>query len=147
MKCVLRPMEESDLLTTYAWRNDEAVRNTAQTNNIISYEEHQANFKYNNAVKLVFEVDGAPAGYVSCTKDPDYAVGEWAFHLSSEFRSKSLAQIMLRMALLDLASLGYKNITARVRVNNPLSTHLHNKLGFSEILSGDDNYKDFTKAL
>lgn len=124
-------MEERDLEDTFAWRNDPEVRNNAMSSNLISYPEHEANFKFNNAIKLVFEVDSKPAGLIVVTQDPSVPVGEWSFHLASEFRSKGLSEIMLRIGLYYIKhKLLYKGVTSCVLKHNKVSRHLHSKLGF-----------------
>lgn len=127
----LRPMEERDLDDTFAWRNDPEVLNNAMSPNTVSYAEHEANFKFNNAIKLVFEVDNLPAGLVTITQDSDKPVGEWSFHLNPQFRSKGLSEIMLRIALYYLKNNeGYKGIASCVLKHNKISHHLHEKLEF-----------------
>lgn len=140
-------MEEKDLPITYTWRNEETIRNSAQTSHIISYNEHEANFKFNNAVKLIFEVNDLPAGFVSCTRDPDLAIGEWAFHLGEGFRGKGYSEIMLKMALVELKRLGYEGIIAIVRTNNLPSLHLHRKLKCIELPAPNPDFKEFTIVL
>lgn len=139
MICQLKEMEEKDLPVTFAWRNEEQVLRAAMTNKPISYNEHEALFKYNNSVKLVFSIDNVPTGYISCSKDPDEPIGEWGFHLAPEARKKGYSQIMLRMGLIELQKRGYTRIYAKVKKSNIPSIHLHNKLGFYEL---DSDYND-----
>lgn len=142
MKFVIRPMEEKDLEVTLKWRNDLEVLKNAQTPQPISEKEHEAVFKYNNAVKLIFEVDSTPAGFVSCTRNPDIAEGEWSFHMSKEFRGKGLSEIMLQSALYYLKKEeAYEKIYATVRKHNNISKHLHYKLGFNYIGDKDDFFE------
>lgn len=134
MEFKLRPMEEKDLSATLAWRNDPEVRKFAQTQNIISSDEHEAMFKFNNAIKLVFEVDSVPAGYVQFTRDPDDLVGEWSFHMANEFRGKGLSEIMLLASLYYIKKEeGYNGVKSLVLKHNDISNHLHRKFGFEEI--------------
>lgn len=124
-------MEEKDLELTFQWRNDPEVLKNAQTTNQISYKEHEAHFKFNSAVKLVFDIDGQSAGFLACTKDPDQPVGEWSFHMSSYYRGQGLSEIMLRIGLYYLKHKeGYQSLTSRVAKHNSVSKHLHYKLGF-----------------
>lgn len=143
----LRPMTETDLDITFQWRNDQEVLNNAMTPNPISYPEHEANFKYNNALKLVFEVDGIPAGLVTMTRDPDKPVGEWSFHLGKEFRGKGLSLLMLRITMYYLKHKeGYKGITSTVLKHNKISRNVHSKLGF--IQTGmTDKYMEYDLGL
>lgn len=127
----LRPMLETDLDITFSWRNDPQVLKYAQTSNPISYNEHEAVFKFNNSLKLIFEVNSAPVGYVSCSRDSAGISGEWSFHIGKEHRGQGLSEIMLRAALYYLIKEeGYFHITATVLEHNEISHILHDKLGF-----------------
>lgn len=131
MEFKLRPMEERDLEVTLNWRNDPEVLKSAKTSNKISAEEHKAVFLYNNAIKLVFEVDSILSGYVQFNRDPDQNTGEWSFHMSPESRGKGLSEIMLKAALYYIKKEeGYIAVTAIVQKHNTISNHLHKKLGF-----------------
>lgn len=131
MSTKLRPMTEADLDITFQWRNDPEVLKNAQTPSPISFKEHEAMFTHNNAVKLVYEVDGKPAGFVSCSREPEAGIGEWAFHLGDGYRGKGLAENMLKAALLYLKQEeSYNTIKSRVFVHNLVSNYLHIKLGF-----------------
>ena len=133
MKFELRPMEEKDLDITFSWRNDPEVLKYAQTSNPISYNEHESVFKFNNALKLVFEVDNEPAGYVSCTRSTENLNTEWSFHMGKAHRGKGLSEIMLRSVLYYLKHKeNYHCITSTVWEHNEKSINLHNKLGFAE---------------
>lgn len=133
MKFELRPMEDKDLAITFEWRNDPEVLKNAQTSNPISYNEHEAMFKWNNALKLIFEVDGEPAGYVASTRSTENLNTEWSFHMGKAHRGKGLSQIMLRAALYYLKyKVGYHCITSTVLDHNHKSIDLHIKLGFTE---------------
>lgn len=125
----IRPMNSSDLVDTLIWRNDPEVRSTALTNDTISAREHEAMFLYNNSVKLIFDVDYKPVGYIQINVDPDTAKGEWSFHMNPEYKGKGLSTIMLSSALYYLKD-DYKELEARVKVDNKISIHLHEKLGF-----------------
>lgn len=141
-------MEEKDLPITFAWRNEAEVLKYAMTSQPISYNEHDAMFHYNNSVKLVFTIDGIPAGYISCTKDADDPIGEWGFHLAPEARKKGYSQIMLRMGLIELKKLGYQRIHAKVKKSNLPSIHLHKQLGFYDLDSdAKDQFFKYAKDL
>lgn len=147
MEFKLRPMNASDLLTTLDWRNDPEVLKTALTPNIISAKEHEAMFLYNNAVKLIFEVDHKPAGYIQVSRDPDESKGEWSFHMGKKHKGEGLATIMLGAALYYLAKEeGYTLIEAKVKYDNAISKHLHSKLGFRYI-DDKDGVFNFEKEL
>jgi RimJ/RimL family protein N-acetyltransferase len=145
MEFRLRPMEQKDLMITLEMRNDSTVLKTAITPNEISYKEHEAMFKFNNAIKLVFEVDNILVGYVQVSRDPDKVSGEWSFHMEKKQRGKGLSSIMLNAALYYLVTVeGYKSIISKVKTDNIISKHLHYKLGFEydgEINDGMYNYK------
>lgn len=131
MEFKLRPMQEKDLQITYEWRNDPEVLKYAQTSNPISFKEHEAHFRFNNSIKLIFELNQDPAGYVSCTNSEDSTKGEWGFHMSAKYRGKGLSQIMLQSALYTLKNeYGYRMLDSAVLKNNAKSKHLHYKLGF-----------------
>lgn len=132
MEFKLRPMEAKDLDNTLMWRNDPDVLKTALTPNIITAKEHEAMFLYNNSIKLIFEVNGDPAGYVQVSRDPDKAQGEWSFHMSKRYRGQGLSNIMLGAALYYLAKKeGYTKIYSQVKEDNKISRNVHAKLGFS----------------
>lgn len=135
MEFHLRPMEDKDLEVTFHWRNDSEVLRNAVSPEPISYNEHEALFKYNNAIKLVFEVDGVPVGFVSVTRDPDDpTTGEWSFHMSADHRGKGLSEIMLRATFYYMKTReGYNSLTSQVFRHNKISKHLHYKLGFDHV--------------
>lgn len=134
-------MDEFDLSTTLEWRNDPVVLASAKTSNPISMNEHEAMYKYNNSIKLIFDFNDVPVGYIQFNLDPDTTSSEWSFHIAKEWRGKGLSEIALKLALYyikhkeDLSS-----ITAFVRKNNTASNHLHNKLGFQLSQTKDDFY-------
>ena len=148
MNFKLREMTEADLIVALQWRNDPKVLKTAMTPNPISYKEYEAMLLYNNAIKLIFEVDGIPAGNIQISRDPDKPTGEWSFHLSKDYRGKGLSMIMLSAALYYLASKeGYEEVTAKVKFDNEISKEIHNKLGFEFLGYDKDNNLDFKKKL
>jgi len=143
----LRLMEAKDLALTLAWRNDPTVLRTAVTPNPISDKEHEAMFLHNNAIRLVFEVDGDPAGFVQVNRDPDELKGEWSFHMSKKYRGKKLSVIMLEATLYYLVTReGYKEVIAFVKEDNSVSEHLHQKLGFNDC-GVKDGLIEFSKRL
>jgi RimJ/RimL family protein N-acetyltransferase len=147
MEFRLRPMEEKDLLVTLEMRNDPDVLKTAITPNVISPHEHAAMFYHNNSLKLIFEVDKHVAGYVQVSRDPDYNTGEWSFHVHKNYKGKGLATVMLGAALYYLVTKeGYKSVLARIKYDNAISKHLHNKLGFKYIDDKDGTF-NFEKNL
>jgi RimJ/RimL family protein N-acetyltransferase len=134
----LRPMEEQDLAITLVMRNEPEVLKNAITSNVISAAEHDAMFRYNNAVKLVFEINGQLAGVISVSRDPDDSTGEWSFYMGKEFRGKGYSEIMLKSVLLYISKEeGYTGVRATVLKHNAVSKHLHYKLGFEH--TGDKN--------
>lgn len=139
----LRPMTEDDLKITFEWRNDKDVLKHAMSSHPVSWAEHEAIFKYNNAVKLIFEVNGVPVGFTSITQSDDEPAGEWSFYLGAEHRGKGYSSIMLEAVLLQLKKeYQYTGITSRVKVYNDVSNHLHEKLGF-EITNTGPIYKEY----
>lgn len=149
MKAELRFMTDADLQITYAWRNDPLVRHMAMSDHEISYAEHEAMYKYNNALRLIFEFNGEPSGFVSCTVDPESNDGVWSFHLAPEARGQGLAPIMLRLALMFLKQRGYKRIKSEIKVYNGRSFNLHLDLGFKQDLEEDPlaDYHNLAKDL
>lgn len=147
MNFSLRLMTEKDLKITHAWRNDPEVLKHAQGSNPISFKEHEAIFKWNNAIKLIFELDGDPVGFISVSRDPDKMEGEWGFHIGEEYRGQGLSQIMLEATLFYLAKEeAYEKVTSAVKSNNLKSRHLHDKLGFKHI-GHKDEYHLYEKEL
>jgi len=147
MEFKIRPMNSTDLPDTLSWRNDPEVRKTSITNDIISAKEHEAMFLYNNAIKLIFEVENKSCGYIQISVDPDTKKGEWAFHISNKYKGKGLSTIMLSLALYYLKEkYEYKEIEANVKVDNKVSIHLHSKLGFKCQYERDRLYY-YTKKL
>lgn len=143
MEFILRPVEELDLEITFNWRNDPEVLKMAQTADPVTYFEHFAMFKHNNSIKLIFEVDKIPVGYVSVARDPDAPMGEWSFHMGPEYRGKGLSEIMLKTALYYLKTKeGYIKVLSRVKKDNNISKHLHYKLGFN-YTEDKDNFHEY----
>lgn len=137
-------MEEKDLEVTFIWRNDPDVLKYAQAPNQVSMAEHAAVFKFNNSLKLIFEFDSQPIGFVSVTRDPNEPKGEWSFHLAKEFRGKGLSELMLRMTLHYLKTVEkYKIITSSVMPDNIVSNYLHHMLEFVQVHGKDDKFKEY----
>lgn len=143
MEFNLRPVEECDLKLTLEWRNDPNVLKQAQTPDPISYFEHFASYKYNNSIKLIFEVDKTPVGYVTITRDPDAPAGEWSFHMGKTHRGTGLSEIMLKSALYYFKNKeGYVKVVSKVKKDNSISKHLHYKLGFT-YTQDKDNFHEY----
>lgn len=142
-------MEEKDLAVSYTWRNDPLVRKMAMSDNEISYAEHEAMFKWNNSVRLIFEFNGVPSGFLACTKEESSTEGSWSFHLAPEARGKGLAAIMLRLGLIYLKNIGYTTIKSEVKLYNSRSLDLHIDLGFESVQVEDSlaDYHNFEKVL
>lgn len=140
MNFTIRPMDEFDLATTLEWRNDPVVLASAKTSNPISMAEHEAMYKYNNSIKLVFELDDVPVGYVQFNRDSDYRrSSEWSFHVAPEWRGKGLSQIMLKCALYYVKTKeNFTEINAFVKKDNLISVKLHEKLGFCRVEDKDN---------
>lgn len=133
MDAVLRPMEDRDLQVTYEWRNDPIVRQFAMSDHTVSWAEHESMYRYNSSLRLIFEFDGVPCGFISCSKDEETTEGTWSFHMAPDSRGKGLSSIMLQMALLYLKQAGYTQIHSEVQINNPISQGLHGKLNFEYV--------------
>lgn len=138
----IRPMTEKDLEVTFEWRNDELVLASALTPNEISKNEHVAMFNYNNSIKLVFEFNDVPVGYIQISRESDQCSGEWSFHMAKEWRGHGLSEIMLRLALYYVKKEEqYIMIHAVVRKENKASNRLHEKLGFRQTHVRDEFYE------
>lgn len=147
MDFTIRPMDEFDLSTTLEWRNDPTVLASAKTSNPISMNEHEAMYKYNNAIKLVFEFNNVPVGYVQFSRDPDHAAGEWSFHMAPEWRGKGLSEIMLKAALYYVNKKeGFEYVTSFVKKDNFISNKLHIKLGF-ELIETSGEFDEYVLYL
>jgi RimJ/RimL family protein N-acetyltransferase len=137
--CKIRPMEDKDISEAFDWRNDLLVLQMGDSDEPVTKADFNAWAKFNNALKLIFEVNGKRAGIVSVSKDPETLTGEWAFHLAPMFRRKGLSEVMLRLALYYIRhQTDYIGIYARVRHNNPVSHKLHKRLHFQvEVIDND----------
>jgi len=142
MEFKIRPQKNEDLEITFQWRNDPEVLKNAQTSNVISFNEHEAMYKFNNSVKLIFEVDGVPAGIIACTRITNELGGEWSFHMGADHRGKGLSEVMLNAALFYLGKEeAYERITSRVLSTNAISKHLHSKIGFKQTGEKDNFFE------
>ena len=139
---LLRLMTQTDLLPTFLMRNDAEVCRFAQIPNPISWNEHEAMFKYTDFPKFVY-VGPHVIGYVEFRHDiynDDPTVKIWAFMIDALYRGAGLSEPMLKAGLEEVKKLGVKKVWGIVKKDNPVSIHLHKKLNGVILKEDDENY-------
>lgn len=143
MNFTIRPMENQDIEETFHWRNDLLVLQNSISQNRVSFPDYEAWILHNNSLKLVFEIDGQRAGFVTVTRDPETLTGEWSFHLNPIFRRKGLSELMLRSAIYYIRiNTTYVGLFSRIRHDNNVSHKLHKRLHF-QITEVDNDFSKY----
>ena len=131
----LRPMTAADLATVLDWRNHDCVRAFMFHQAPITMREHMAWFEalYQDVSRqaLVFECDGAAAGFVKLDRLRAEGVWEWGFYAAPGAPPGTgmlLASAALKHAFCALQA--YK-VCGRVLDLNPRSIRLHKRAGFA----------------
>ena len=136
-ECLLRPMEENDLVQILNWRNSERIREVMFSDHIITWEEHlrwsKNIFSGNANVKVfIFEFKNRPLGSVSLNNIDLYNKRcNWGFYIGDEDAPKGSGLAMGFLALEYVFEKMHFNILcSEVLASNIISQKYHLKLGF-----------------
>jgi hypothetical protein len=131
----LRPMTADDLGVVLDWRNHDCVRTFMFDQTPITTRQHVAWFEAlqqdGSRQALVFERDGAAAGFVKFNRLQVEGVWEWGFYAAPSAppgTGMSLASAALRHAFCALQA---HKVCGRVLDLNPRSMRLHERAGFA----------------
>jgi UDP-4-amino-4,6-dideoxy-N-acetyl-beta-L-altrosamine N-acetyltransferase len=132
----VRRMTEADLEMVLAWRNHSDVRRWMYTTHEISMQEHRNWFAACDADPhrhlLIYEVAGAPTGFVNLTRIKGTDVAEWGFYLAPDAPSGSggaFGKAVLRHAF---EQLGLYKLSGHALATNERSIRFHRRLGFQD---------------
>jgi UDP-4-amino-4,6-dideoxy-N-acetyl-beta-L-altrosamine N-acetyltransferase len=134
MSFALRPMTAADLDRVLAWRNRPEVRANVFSSHVISPAEHAAWYARAAADParrlLIFEIDGAPAGFVQLS-GLGAAAGAVTFGMYADGRG-GLGRA-LGFALLDYAfrTLGLSVLAGEALAANARALAVYRALGFT----------------
>jgi len=137
MMLQLRRAEEGDAARVFSWRNDESVRRVSLDPGEIAWEEHsdwfRCSIERSDRSLLIAEDGETPVGVLRF--DVAGEVAEISIFLNPELVGRGYGTAMLRegtaWARLNLA--GVKTLRAKIRPDNPASSHAFEKAGFAEV--------------
>ena len=134
--CLLRRAEEQDLDLLLAWRNNDAIRKSMLTQDIIALEDHRSWFeaasKRADRRLLMFIQRGEPAGFVNFKLDAGSQSATWGFYkepTAPRGTGMQLGQAALRYAF---EQLDLNKVWAEVLPSNEASHRMHLALGFRQ---------------
>ncbi|MDK4736454.1 UDP-2,4-diacetamido-2,4,6-trideoxy-beta-L-altropyranose hydrolase [Rhizobium sp. CNPSo 3490] len=132
----LRRVGEADLDLLLEWRNDNAIRMSMLTQDVIDPDEHRAWFD-KAAISadrrlLIFERGGEPSGFVNFRIDPANRTATWGFY-KAPAAARGTGRLLGKAAL-DYAfgQLGLHKVWAEVLPSNEASNGMHVSLGFRQ---------------
>jgi len=118
-------------------RNSESVRIACHNTSIITPDEHEKYIKKisknPNAFIWIILVDDQKAGYIKIIDS------EWGAALKEEFRGKGVGTIAYNLVFDKLKKIGFKKLTATVKVDRNTSLTFEEKTGWKK---KDMIYKD-----
>lgn len=132
----LRSVKASDLDLLLEWRNDDEIRMSMLTQDVIVPDEHRAWFE--KAAKsadrrlLIFERQGKPSGFVNFKIDNVNQTASWGFY-KAPAAARGTGRLLGRAAL-DYAfgQLCLRKVWAEVLPSNEASNKMHAALGFRQ---------------
>ncbi|WP_264842356.1 GNAT family N-acetyltransferase [Caldinitratiruptor microaerophilus] len=134
--CRLRPARPEDRDRFWEWRNDPDVRRYSFHPEPISLSIHERWFTQSlrspHRQLYVIEVDSAPAGSLRFDAKGE-GEAEISIVIASGFRGMGVGAAVLKQAQKLAATLGYKRLFARVKVENIPSRRAFEKAGFQLI--------------
>lgn len=145
----LRPATKSDARLIYEWRNDPVARMNYFNIDIVSYNEHM--IWYCNTLK-----DSTKKIYILCNENENIGqvrfsikdcVAEISYYISTKYRGKGMATLMLNLGEEELLKY-YKKIILRAEVkkNNIPSICVFKKLKYYEV-NNDKEINVFEKKI
>jgi RimJ/RimL family protein N-acetyltransferase len=134
----LRPASPADSERMFEWANDPATRAASFRPARITRAEHRrwcAESLAGARLLFIVEVTATPTGLVRLDRI-DSATAEVGILVAKEQRGRGLSVPALR-ALIDVArDAGFRNLLARIRLDNLQSRHIFERAGFE--LAGED---------
>ncbi|WP_338040800.1 UDP-4-amino-4,6-dideoxy-N-acetyl-beta-L-altrosamine N-acetyltransferase [Marinobacter iranensis] len=135
-EALLRTMTESDLDLVWQWRNHPDVRRFMFTSHEIQWEEHLSWFQRvqsNNDVRLlIYEINNAPVGFASLTKNRHETVADWGFYLAPETPRGSGRKLGESVIRYGFRALCLHKLCGQALAFNERSIAFHRALGFKE---------------
>jgi len=133
----LRRAEEEDASRVFSWRNDETVRRVSIDPREIAREEHSDWFRRSigraDRSLLIAEDGEIPVGVLRF--DVVDEVAEISIFLNPELVGRGYGTAMLREGAIWARQnlMGVKTLRAKIRPDNPASSHAFEKAGFVEV--------------
>lgn len=130
-------MTSDDLATVLDWRNHEDVRGHMFNTGLVAWDEHRQWFARASQdprkCLLVFEIGGAPAGFVNLTRLAECdQIAEWGFYRAPQ-AARGTGRGLGKAALeYGFDRLGLHKIVGRVLAHNERSIRFHLALGFTQ---------------
>lgn len=133
---LVRSMVQADLEMVLEWRNHPDVRRYMYSQHEISLDEHRRWFEQSalNPARhlLVFELDGAPVGFVNFNRLNSYVVADWGFYVAPD-APKGSGRLLGRAALNHAFNeLALHKVCGQALAYNERSINFHRRLGFQQ---------------
>jgi UDP-4-amino-4,6-dideoxy-N-acetyl-beta-L-altrosamine N-acetyltransferase len=131
----VRQMTWQDLEQVLDWRNHESVRRCMYTQQTISLEDHTRWFEHASVDPkrhlLIFERDGAPAGFVNLNQTGSGGILEWGFYAAPQ-APKGTGRLLGRAALhFAFTQAAAHKVCGQVVAYNHRSIRFHQHQGFT----------------
>lgn len=142
----IRRMTQSDLQLVLDWRNHPDVRRYMYTQHEISLEEHRRWFE--NSAKnssrhlLIFELNGAPQGFINFNLLSAGGVADWGFYAAPAAPKGSGRQMGYAALNYAFFELKFHKICGQALAYNSRSINFHRSLGFQQEGLLRDQYFD-----
>ena len=152
---MLRPLQEDDLRSTLAWRNQDGVRQQFFSGDVISWENHLAWFtrytaKSDDFIFIVQEQEsGQRIGQVALY-DIELADGEaevGRFIAAPDFAGKGLMRLAIEaLSLIAADTFGLHRLRLEVKVSNRRACRLYESLHF-DVVEQDETVVHMIRTL
>lgn len=143
-------MTKEDLLDVFNWRNHPNIRKFMVNTEIVNFSEHEKWFLEKTIDPLtrllIFENKTAKSGFINFKMSHNQTSANWGFYKSPNAPS-GCGTVLCRAALrYAFEKINLAEVIGLVRLDNPISMRLHEKLGFEQktLEMGDNNSKKYS---
>ena len=145
----LREMNKEDLLVVFNWRNHPNIRKFMVNTEVVNFSEHEKWFLEKTTDPLtrilIFENNTTKTGFVNFKISEDQTSAIWGFYKSPNAPS-GFGTVLCGAALqYAFNNINLAEVIGLVRLDNPVSMRLHEKLGFEQktLDLGNNNSKKY----
>lgn len=133
----LRKITQDDKKLLFDWANDKEVRNNAIRSSNIKWEDHDKWFdriiSSNHTIVYILEVNTIPVGQIRFDKEQNHYLIDYS--VDKNQRGKGFGKLLVELgyALLEKEIGSPCTLMAHVKLENPASSRVFEKLGFIKI--------------